>query len=322
MNYKINLIENIATSNSYINVNKKFIRELGITEAVLLSELLSSLIHFNKKGGLVNLDDTDDLYFFYTSERMRNELNISYKVVRTAIKTLETKNLIKVLVKGIPKKTYYTVCIDSVINLLSTDNETIYSYEDENEDDSNFTKRENQYCPKGNINNSQTEELIFPQGNDYYITNNKTNNKTNNFNNTPPQKKSKSKKEVEVIEEKFPFGEHQNVKLSLDEKEKLLQRWGADVFQQIVDKLSNYKLSSGTKYKSDYGAINNWVAKQVEKDNRFSSLNNNNNGNSQSKSGKQYFNLEPGWSNLTGDEWWMRPYTYKGSTGEDDNVPK
>lgn len=147
-------------------------------------------------------------------------------------------------------------------------------------------------------------------------------------NNTPPQKNEnlkskKSKKEVEVIEEKFPFGEHQNVKLSLDEKEKLLQRWGADVFQQIVDKLSNYKLSSGTKYKSDYGAINNWVAKQVEKDNRFSKpLNNNNNGNSQSKSGKQYFNLEPGWSNLTGDEWWMRPYTYTGGDGEDDNVPK
>ena len=126
-----------------------------------------------------------------------------------------------------------------------------------------------------------------------------------------------------MIEEKFPFGEHLNVKLSLDEKEKLLQRWGADVFQQIVDKLSNYKLSSGTKYKSDYGAINNWVAKQVEKDNRFSKpLNNNNNGNNQSKSGKQLFNLEPGWSNLTGDEFWMRPYTYKGSTGEDDNVPK
>ena len=155
------------------------------------------------------------------------------------------------------------------------------------------------------------------------INNNTINNNNIVSNNTPPQKKSKSKKEVEVIEEKFPFGEHQNVKLSLDEKEKLLQRWGADVFQQIVDKLSNYKLSSGTKYKSDYGAINNWVAKQVEKDNRFSKpLNNNNNGNSQSKSGKQYFNLEPGWSNLTGDEWWMRPYTYKGSTGEDDNVPK
>ena len=154
------------------------------------------------------------------------------------------------------------------------------------------------------------------------INNNTINNNNIVSNNTPPQKKSKSKKEVDVIE-KFPFGEHQNVKLSLDEKEKLLQRWGADVFQQIVDKLSNYKLSSGTKYKSDYGAINNWVAKQVEKDNRFSKpLNNNNNGNSQSKSGKQYFNLEPGWSNLTGDEWWMRPYTYKGSTGEDDNVPK
>lgn len=160
------------------------------------------------------------------------------------------------------------------------------------------------------------------------INNNTINNNTIDSNNTPPQKNEnlkskKSKKEVEVIEEKFPFGEHQNVKLSLDEKEKLLQRWGADVFQQIVDKLSNYKLSSGTKYKSDYGAINNWVAKQVEKDNRFSKpLNNNNNGNSQSKSGKQYFNLEPGWSNLTGDEWWMRPYTYKGGDGENDNVPK
>lgn len=172
--------------------------------------------------------------------------------------------------------------------------------------------------------NPYEEKPYEEKADDIYntINNNTINNNTIDSNNTPPQKKSKSKKEVEVIEEKFPFGEHLNVKLSLDEKEKLLQRWGADVFQQIVDKLSNYKLSSGTKYKSDYGAINSWVAKQVEKDNRFKPLNNNNNGNSQGKSGKQYFNLEPGWSNLTGDEWWMRPYTYKGSTGEDDNVPK
>ena len=39
----------------------------------------------------------------------------------------------------------------------------------------------------------------------------------------------------------------------------------------MVNKLSNYKLSSGKKYKSDYGAINSWVVKEWLKESKKSS---------------------------------------------------
>lgn len=286
----MSILKQIFSQNAHWQVNKDFAKCYGLQCAVLMSDLIDKWLYFDCPE-----------YFYNTAENIQEDTTLSYYEQKKAINILCENDFIETKLIGIPARLNFKINEEQVINFFQNKflkNSKTCTEKNQKQEFENFE----------NINNNKENK-------------NKHNNKLNN--NTPPQKKSKSKKEVEAIEEKFPFGEHQNVKLSLDEKEKLLQRWGADVFQQIVDKLSNYKLSSGTKYKSDYGAINNWVAKQVEKDNRFSKpLNNNNNGNSQSKSGKQYFNLEPGWSNLTGDEWWMRPYTYKGSTGEDDNVPK
>ena len=57
-----------------------------------------------------------------------------------------------------------------------------------------------------------------------------------------------------------------NVILKEKEKEKLIGLYGLDGFEWMVDKLSNYKLASGKKYKSDYGAINSWVVKEFKKE--------------------------------------------------------
>ena len=62
-----------------------------------------------------------------------------------------------------------------------------------------------------------------------------------------------------------------NVILKEKEKEKLILNHGQKGFDWIIDKLSNYKLSSGKKYKSDYGAINSWVIKEFKKEIKTSS---------------------------------------------------
>ena len=62
-----------------------------------------------------------------------------------------------------------------------------------------------------------------------------------------------------------------NVILKITEKETLILKYKQKGFDWMVNKLSNYKLSSGKKYKSDYGAINSWVVKEWLKENKKSS---------------------------------------------------
>ena len=44
----------------------------------------------------------------------------------------------------------------------------------------------------------------------------------------------------------------------------MLSKHGENKLNKILDLLHFYKLSKGAKYKSDYGAINVWVAKSIE----------------------------------------------------------
>ena len=88
-----------------------------------------------------------------------------------------------------------------------------------------------------------------------------------------PQKPSEAE-EVEVLnsrpkkkEKKKVFGPMQNVLYSEDEERKLREKLGMN-FERAVEILSNYKASSGKKYKSDYAATLNWVIARVEEDTR------------------------------------------------------
>lgn len=64
------------------------------------------------------------------------------------------------------------------------------------------------------------------------------------------------------------YAEHDGVKVKLTENEytSLIQKDGEQKTKAIIEFLLNYKVSSGKKYASDYGAINNWVRSRVEKD--------------------------------------------------------
>lgn len=64
--------------------------------------------------------------------------------------------------------------------------------------------------------------------------------------------------------------EYENLKIKKVEKQKLIEKYGLDGYQWMIHKLSNYKLSKGKKYVSDYGAINSWVAKEWKNQNQQS----------------------------------------------------
>lgn len=79
--------------------------------------------------------------------------------------------------------------------------------------------------------------------------------------NPPPKKPAGKKKEPDTP--KFPFAD--DVRMTIEEMEKLQNQFGIKVVDWMIEKLNNYKLASGKKYKSDYRAILNWVVDEARK---------------------------------------------------------
>jgi hypothetical protein len=58
-----------------------------------------------------------------------------------------------------------------------------------------------------------------------------------------------------------------NVFLTETEFNTLLEKYSKEFVEKCLDKLDSYKLSSGKKYKSDYGAMNTWVIDSIKEKN-------------------------------------------------------
>lgn len=63
---------------------------------------------------------------------------------------------------------------------------------------------------------------------------------------------------------KKPYGEFQNVLLTDDEYQLLIEQFGNP--EQLIKRLDEYKEQSGKQYNSDYMAIRKWVVKAVKED--------------------------------------------------------
>jgi hypothetical protein len=107
--------------------------------------------------------------------------------------------------------------------------------------------------PKAN----QTETKVEPNKNE---NENKNENKNENENEND-NGKSKSIQLKTFVRE--------NVSLSDVELEKLLSEHGKEKTDWFLDKLNNYKIASGRKYKSDYHAILNWVVWEYQNKNQI-----------------------------------------------------
>lgn len=58
----------------------------------------------------------------------------------------------------------------------------------------------------------------------------------------------------------------ENVSMTEKEYQKLLEEYNEFLVGKMIEKLDNYKGSTGKKYKDDYRTIKNWVADQILKD--------------------------------------------------------
>lgn len=106
----------------------------------------------------------------------------------------------------------------------------------------------------------------------------------NNERKNKKAKKEKESKKIGGVGENSPapaaprqspgkesFGEFGNVRLTVEEEEKLAQRLGKGQLGEYITRLDGYLESSGKRYKSHYATILNWHRKDGGKDAGFGS---------------------------------------------------
>lgn len=240
-------------------------QKLSTIEKVLIAEI-SSLDNDKEKG------------CFASNEYLANFMQLSEGRIVNILTELRKKNIV------------YTCYNDGRSRGIRVNNEELFNYCV----DSEYMES----CNESPRNRGISEHNFVESYSDKKQLEKKNINNINTINSINIKKKISKKSE----QEKLVFGEHQNVFLTLEEAEKIKLQQGGAEFDAIVDKLSNYKLASGKKYKSDYGAINTWVIESVK-----TNQNKQSNGTTSTNKPKSNPHLEPGWSTLTGDEWFMRP---------------
>lgn len=78
----------------------------------------------------------------------------------------------------------------------------------------------------------------------------------------PLENEDANENENKVKDKKVKYGD--GVKMTKEEYDKLVAKYGLNDTLKMVEKLGNYKLSKGVNYKSDYRTILNWVAKEIK----------------------------------------------------------
>lgn len=85
---------------------------------------------------------------------------------------------------------------------------------------------------------------------------------TTDENQTQPAPRRKKKDDDDSSKNKYA----EFVKMEVREYQNLIERYGEQATQKLIELLDNYKGSSGKTYKSDYRAILNWVVDKAKKE--------------------------------------------------------
>lgn len=114
-------IINVIANNNYIVVNRSLIKEFGLKEAVLLGELASEYNYY-KKNNL--LDDKG--YFYSTIENVKDNTTLSSYEQKKCLDSLSKRNIVDVVVKGIPATRYIKINSYQLVNLFTNNLETSF----------------------------------------------------------------------------------------------------------------------------------------------------------------------------------------------------
>ena len=120
MNSKLFALE-ILSSESYLVVNKKLIKQFGPDTAIFLSNLIDKYKYFQDKQILI--EDG----FYITHKKLIEEYGFTDRGIRNCKTSLKTKSIIETKLIGIPPKEYYYINWEELIKSIDIelDQETI-----------------------------------------------------------------------------------------------------------------------------------------------------------------------------------------------------
>ena len=158
---------NLLANNGYIVLNKILMKKVGLYEAILIGELSSEQIYWEKRNELV------DGFFYSTRENIEEQTMLSAYQQRLTLDNLINNNIITIKSKGMPLRTWYTINEEPLFELVS---ETI--------EKSSSEKIEHQVVKKLNNKSSSfltpcCEKIEHHVVKNFNINNNKNNNKNN-----------------------------------------------------------------------------------------------------------------------------------------------
>lgn len=209
--------------------NVELAKKYGMAEAVLINHFEYWLEH-----NLANdVNFFDGRYWTYNSMKAFAEIfpYLSEKKIRNALKNLQDAGLI----------------ITGNFNKSAYDRTLWYAFSDLAE--SILPKRQMDFSKKANQNIQKGEPI--PDNN----TDNKPDNKTidRDIDFFDKEKKSEDKKKK--------YGEFENVLLTGEEHEKLVDSLGDIGAREYIERLSSYLAQSGRRYRSHYATLLNWWRK-------------------------------------------------------------
>ncbi len=105
------MLQLIASSN-FLTVNMAIAKQVGNDAAILLAELASSQVYFDKHEML-----TDGM-FFETVEQIEDHTNLTKYQQAKAVKKLEEVGVLKTRMRGIPAKRYFLVNGEKILELV------------------------------------------------------------------------------------------------------------------------------------------------------------------------------------------------------------
>lgn len=138
-----------------IVVNKKLAHEIGLNEAVILSELISMYKYFSSEG------QTENGWFYCTIDKMEENTSLSRELQDKAINSLIRQNLIEKDVRGLPARRHFRINESEIKKLILGSNNSKNSDDSqqlqiESETQTGMSQRHKQECVTDtNIHNTK-----------------------------------------------------------------------------------------------------------------------------------------------------------------------
>lgn len=229
---QVNLLS-LLNGDNFGVFNRELAHQIGLHEAIIFYELVAKHQFLEKSH--IEIDGTDG-YFFCTTDNLLERTTLKRKPQTAAIKNLIKLGLIEQRNYGLPMKRYFRINVEKIFEITSVKKKI-----------AKMSKRDNLGCPKGTTYNVQ-------KGQTHHI-----------YENNVREKENIQKKGNDVVDEpldspsaqtdsaaphtSLSFFSFKRVKMKQREYERLVNEFGKERIDDLVEQLDEYADIDPKKFK-------------------------------------------------------------------------